>query len=156
MTAQDARAPVPFKDYYAVMRLDAGATSDDVHRRYRELLREYATDGTGAAGARIDEINEAYRVLSSSAFRREYDQVWSTRVTRPSSALATFDEQEVAQESPQRPPLAVMAKQHARARAPRPKELPKRRFSIRGLLFKLGLLSAYWVIVGPTLIASVS
>jgi curved DNA-binding protein CbpA len=138
------------------MRLDAGATSEDVHRKYRELLREYATDVTDGAIGHVEEINEAYRVLSSGAFRREYDQVWAAHTSRPASVLAAPGDQDIVEKAPPPPPLAVMAKQHVGARAPKAKAAPKRRFSIRGVLFKLGLLSTYWVIVGPTLVASVS
>jgi curved DNA-binding protein CbpA len=152
-----ARSSPPFKDYYEAMRLAPGATTDEVDRKFRELLREYSKDTGVGAEARMAELNEAYRVLASRAFRREYDQVWAANRSSPASVLDQPDDSDEVERVPPPPPLAVMSKQHVGARAPRPKEPPpKRRLSIRGWLFKAGILSAYWIIVGPALLANVA
>jgi curved DNA-binding protein CbpA len=105
--------------------------------------------------ARLAEVNEAYHVLASRAFRREYDQVWMELAAKPSSILEPENEDEEPTPAPP-PPLAVMAKQQARARSPRPKEAPKTRLSVRKFLRAFGLLASFWIIVAVSLATSVS
>ncbi len=63
-------------DYYAVLRLPAGASSEEVHRAYRALAMRYHPDRNPVpeAAATMSRINEAYAVLSEPSRRRKYDQ----------------------------------------------------------------------------------
>ncbi len=63
-------------DYYAVLRLPAGASPDEIHRAYRALAMKYHPDRNPVpeAAATMARINEAYAVLSEPARRRNYDR----------------------------------------------------------------------------------
>ncbi len=62
-------------DYYAILRVPAGADLAGVENAYAQVSHELATrtavDDTSAEALRI--VNEAYSVLSHPELRREYD-----------------------------------------------------------------------------------
>jgi curved DNA-binding protein CbpA len=71
-------------DYYAVLRLEPQATSEEIHKAYRALARQYhpdRNDDPGAASA-MTVINEAYSVLGEPARRLKYDQARARSRTR--------------------------------------------------------------------------
>ncbi len=64
------------KDYYDLLGVSKGASSDDIKKAYRKLAMQYHPDknqGDAAAEAKFKEINEAYEVLSDSNKRQNYD-----------------------------------------------------------------------------------
>ena len=64
-------------DYYELLRVDRGASPDDLKRAYRKLAREYHPDANPndeEAEAKFKEISEAYAVLSDEEARTRYDQ----------------------------------------------------------------------------------
>jgi curved DNA-binding protein len=66
-----------FRNYYDILDLPRGATSEDIKRSYRRLARQYHPDlnpGDKAAEDRFKDIGEAYDVLSDTAKRAQYDQ----------------------------------------------------------------------------------
>lgn len=69
------------KNYYQVLGLDQSATAKQIKTAYRELCKLYHPDlnRSADANARIQEINEAYRVLSSPMKKAEYDQLLRLR-----------------------------------------------------------------------------
>lgn len=70
-------------DYYETLDLPRGAGDVQIKRAYRRLARRYHPDfnpGDPAAEDRMEEINQAYEVLSDRKKRDEYD-----RFTRPSA-----------------------------------------------------------------------
>lgn len=62
-------------DHYVVLGISDSATTIEVKRAYRTLMRRYHPDYNPdpAAAALILEITEAHRVLSHQALRAEYD-----------------------------------------------------------------------------------
>jgi molecular chaperone DnaJ len=64
------------RDYYEVMGVDRGASSDDVRKAYRQLARKFHPDVSEDpdAEARFKEINEAYEVLMDQDKRTAYDR----------------------------------------------------------------------------------
>tara|TARA_B110000014_G_scaffold245251_1_gene217080 strand:+ start:609 stop:1736 length:1128 start_codon:yes stop_codon:yes gene_type:complete len=64
-------------DYYELLRVDRGASPDELKRAYRKLAREYHPDANPndeEAEAKFKEISEAYAVLSDEEARTRYDQ----------------------------------------------------------------------------------
>ncbi len=64
------------RDYYEVLGVDKGASSDDIKRAFRQLAKKYHPDanpGDSSAEAKFKELNEAYDVLSDSNKRSNYD-----------------------------------------------------------------------------------
>jgi molecular chaperone DnaJ len=65
-------------DYYAVLGVDANASTKDIKQAYRRLAQKYHPDKTAgdpAAETRFKEVNEAYEVLGDPETRKEYDHV---------------------------------------------------------------------------------
>ena len=68
-----------FKDYYQTLGVGREATAEDIKKAFRKLARKYHPDVSKEKDAeqRMQEINEAYTVLSDPERRAAYDQVGS-------------------------------------------------------------------------------
>lgn len=68
------------KDYYKILGVDKGASSDDIKKAYRKLALMHHPDRGGSEGTdgKFKEINEAYQILSDPQKRSQYDQFGST------------------------------------------------------------------------------
>lgn len=66
------------RDYYEVLGLQKGATEDEIKKAYRKKAREYHPDmhpdNPDAYVEKMQEVNEAYEVLSDSDKKARYDQ----------------------------------------------------------------------------------
>src|SRR6476646_10701547 len=98
-----------FKDYYAILGVDRGASEEDIKKAYRRLARKYHPDVSKEpqAEARFKEMGEAYATLKDPEKRAAYDQLgqqrpgeefrpppeWSTQF---GSAGGMFDEMDLA------------------------------------------------------------
>ncbi len=64
------------KDYYKTLGVDKNASSDDIKKAYRTLVKKYHPDlhpGDKQAAEKFKEINEANEVLSDDKKRKQYD-----------------------------------------------------------------------------------
>ncbi len=63
-------------DYYELLQIKSEASTEEIHKAYRELAMRYHPDRnpTPDAAAQMAAINQAYSVLGESAERRRYDQ----------------------------------------------------------------------------------
>lgn len=67
-----------YRDYYATLGVDKGATKADIKKAYRRLARKHHPDvnkGDAAAEQRFKEISEANEVLSDPQKRTAYDEL---------------------------------------------------------------------------------
>jgi len=67
-----------YKDYYKVMGVDKGATTEEIKKAFRKLAVKYHPDknpGDKKAEERFKEITEANEVLSDPAKRKKYDEL---------------------------------------------------------------------------------
>lgn len=65
------------RDYYEVLGLQKGASTDEIKKAYRQMAKKYHPDlnpGDKEAEARFKECNEAYEVLSDDDKRSRYDR----------------------------------------------------------------------------------
>ena len=70
-----------YKDYYAILGLERGASEDDIKKAYRRLARKYHPDVSKEAGAeeKFKEVAEAYQTLKDADKRAAYDQLGAHR-----------------------------------------------------------------------------
>ena len=89
-----------FKDYYKILGLETNRVSAaEIKTAYREQAKKYHPDVNVSSAAnedRIKDINEAYRVLSTTASKRKYDRMWNKYVGRKS---ATYEESKRGKDS---------------------------------------------------------
>jgi len=64
------------RDYYEILGVSKGASSDEIKAAFRKLARQYHPDVNKEADAeeKFKEINEAYGVLSDPQKRAQYDR----------------------------------------------------------------------------------
>lgn len=64
------------KDYYVILGLERRASSREIKRAYKKLVRKWHPDlhpEDIASGPKIRDINEAYEILSDPEKRQAYD-----------------------------------------------------------------------------------
>lgn len=65
------------RDYYEVLGLQKGASTDDIKKAYKKMARQYHPDlnpGDKVAEEKFKEINEANEILSDPEKKARYDQ----------------------------------------------------------------------------------
>ena len=75
-----------FKDYYKILGLENSKVSmAEIKAAYREQAKLYHPDvnvSNHFSEDRFKDINEAYRVLSSTSSKRKYDRMWNNHVAK--------------------------------------------------------------------------
>ena len=77
-----------WKDYYQVLGVQSNASAKTIRRVWHQLSRIYHPDVAGDAEvnlARMQELNEAYEVLSDPYRRNRYDQAYQSRARETST-----------------------------------------------------------------------
>jgi|SRR5579884_1988335 curved DNA-binding protein CbpA len=65
-----------FQDHYAILGVDAKATSEVIQRAYSRLAEKYRPDNPETGDSeKFEAINLAYEVLSDGSLRREFDKL---------------------------------------------------------------------------------
>ena len=62
------------RDYYEVLGVGKGASTEEIKKAYRRLAHKYHPDKAGGDEKKFKEINEAYQVLSDNGKRSQYDR----------------------------------------------------------------------------------
>jgi preprotein translocase subunit Sec63 len=81
------------KDYYQILEIHPDASLEVMNNAYRALVRKYHPDlyhtsDKSRMERRMQEINEAYNVLSNAASRAEYDRRYTARAPhRPTAPM---------------------------------------------------------------------
>jgi curved DNA-binding protein len=70
-----------FKDYYAALGVERGASQDEIKQAYRRLARKYHPDVSKEpdAEARFKDVSEAYEALGDPQRRAAYDEAGRRR-----------------------------------------------------------------------------
>lgn len=106
---------MPLRDYYVVLNVSPAASSEEIKTAYRRLALQYHPDrnaGNVHTEALFKEINEAYRVLSNTNKRDDYNRLRSsqTAYTSQSSSGAKESSTHRTQQSSQRRQQTVTGK----------------------------------------------
>ncbi len=62
------------RDYYEILGVAKGASSDEIKKAFRKKAHEYHPDKGGGDPDKFKEINEAYQILSDEGKRQRYDR----------------------------------------------------------------------------------
>ena len=111
MVAEPQESKPVFKDYCLILQVHPVADAEMVDTAYWHLARRYseARKKDPSAKAKMDDLNEAYSVLRSSARREEY-------LRARDAFLGEGALPEAPKPAREAPPLPVMEKQHVRSR----------------------------------------
>ena len=74
------------KDYYLILQVQPSADPEVIKAAYRRLARKYHPDVRNDAAAQMQELNEAYEVLSSPDKRATYDRWYRSRQWRETAS----------------------------------------------------------------------
>lgn len=85
-----------FKDYYKILNLETTEVDfDDIKNAYRYQVKQFHPDRNKKNTEEIiQDINEAYKVLSDTNLKRKYDRKWKTHVERNRIGNKTYEARE--------------------------------------------------------------
>lgn len=79
-------------DYYKIIGVQSNATSSEIKAAYRELAKKYHPDKNPKEAEFFKKINEAYKVLSVPATRKQYD-MQKKEITNKNTNFTNFTQQ---------------------------------------------------------------
>lgn len=82
------------RDYYEVLGLSKGASSDDIKKAFRKLAKKHHPDvnqGDKVSESAFKEVNEAYEVLSDPEKKAKYDQFGHAAFDPQAGGFGGFD-----------------------------------------------------------------
>jgi len=82
------------KDYYKILQIDPEASLEVMNNAYRTLVRQYHPDlyhtqRKSMMNEKMQQINEAYQVLSNAGTRADYDRKFRRAGASPQTETAT-------------------------------------------------------------------
>ena len=81
------------KNYYKILDLETSHVSiDEIKSAYRQAAKKYHPDlnvGDSLAEEKINDINEAYKVLSVPSSKRKYDRMWNSKFGKGKKAFTS-------------------------------------------------------------------
>lgn len=82
-----------FKDYYKILDLNnTNVDFEEIKHAYRYQAKKYHPDRNKEnSEERIQDINEAYRILSDITLKRKYDRKWKVYIERNRLGNKTYD-----------------------------------------------------------------
>ena len=85
-----------YKDYYKILNLETTEVDfDDIKNAYRYQVKQFHPDRNKKNTEEIiQDINEAYKVLSDTNLKRKYDRKWKTHVERNRIGNKTYEARE--------------------------------------------------------------
>jgi hypothetical protein len=105
-------------DFYTILGVSRTASPDEIKSAHRELVKKYHPDlfpgatQKARANKKLQQINEAYAILSNAERRRQYDSRYFQRTTVVKPAAATSKSRSTA--TFRRPPAIITWKNIAR------------------------------------------
>ncbi len=108
------------RNYYEVLGLPPGATTDQIKKKYRELARQYHPDviQDKNLGQRVfSQINQAYSVLGNPERRAQYNGTLQN-APAPEPPKPASQAARAPQPAPQAPPAPAAAPKSAAPRSP--------------------------------------
>ena len=108
-----------YKDYYATLGVERGASDEDIKKAYRRLARKYHPDVSKETNAeeKFKDVSEAYETLRDPEKRAAYDQL-GRRIGSRHSAVRNSRSTILTWPTCLRASRAASARSGARARSP--------------------------------------
>jgi len=82
------------KDYYTILGVEKNATDKDIRQAYRDLTHDLQTASPNDQSAqdRLNQVNEAFQILSDPEDRRRYDALAEqSPIEQPVDAIASSE-----------------------------------------------------------------
>jgi len=134
--------------YYDILEVSHTASPEVIHAAYMALVKKYHPDlfhdeqDKVEAEGRMKQINDAYRVLSSSALRADYDRQLKQPISEPPAHTEAANTEHPAQAE-----TAAAWKQNARRQATPPRDTPSGQNARGGIYRTLVLLIVLAILV---------